>query len=99
EGSTVARWDDLPDPPVTLVARLGSPAPSRDTLANDATPLPNQQVPEATSAQAHGALREATGPVSMYADEAMALLAKCGPGSPASTRATFAALIARDVKV
>lgn len=99
EGSTVARWDDLPDPPVTLVARLGSPAPSRDTLSNDALPLPSQQVPEATSAQAHAALREATGPVSMYADEAMALLARCGPGSPASTRATFAALIARDVKV
>lgn len=99
EGSSVDGWVDLPDPPVALVAHLGSPAPSRDTLSNDALPLPSQQVPEATSAQAHAALREATGPVSMYADEAMALLARCGPGSPASTRATFAALIARDVKV
>lgn len=98
-GSDVATWVELPDPPVTLMAHLGSAAPSRAAMADGALPLPGQQVPEDASAQAHAALREATGPVSMYADEAMSLLARCGPGSPASTRAAFAALIARDVRV
>lgn len=98
-GADVDTWADLPDPPVTLMAHLGSAAPSRAAMADGALPLPDEQVPEDASAQAHAALREATGPVSMYADEAMSLLARCGPGSPASARAAFAALIARDVRV
>lgn len=95
----IEQWFTMPDVPEWAEDTLPTPASSRDAAAANSAPLPTDQVGADVSDQAHAALRDSTGPVRLYAAEALDLLAKAGSGSAPSTRAMLAALITRDKNV